>query len=70
MLPEENGLGWQTEEQWQALQDALIEFGAIAEPVDVNAAFCDESSSFDIQGRQAPVAIAMLAEGRLDEAKR
>ncbi len=38
----ENGLGWQTEAQWQALQDALIEFGAIAEPVDVNAAFFDE----------------------------
>jgi ABC-type nitrate/sulfonate/bicarbonate transport system substrate-binding protein len=38
----ENGLGWQTEEQWQALQDALVEFGAIAEPVDVNAAFFDE----------------------------
>ena len=38
----ENGMGWQTEEQWQALQDALVEFGAIAEPVDVNAAFFDE----------------------------
>jgi ABC-type nitrate/sulfonate/bicarbonate transport system substrate-binding protein len=37
-----NGLGWQTEEQWQRLQEALVEFGAIAEPVDVNAAFSDE----------------------------
>lgn len=38
----EHGIGWQTEEQWQSLHDALIEFGALAEPVDVNAAFYNE----------------------------
>ena len=31
--------GWQTVEQWQALHDMLLEYGAIATPIDVNAAF-------------------------------
>jgi len=34
-----HGLGWQTEEQWQALADTLLKYGAIAEPVDVGEAF-------------------------------
>jgi ABC-type nitrate/sulfonate/bicarbonate transport system substrate-binding protein len=38
----ENGLGWQTEEQWQALADTLLEFGALEKAVDVNAAFTSE----------------------------
>ncbi|MDI6857772.1 MAG: ABC transporter substrate-binding protein [Dehalococcoidia bacterium] len=38
----QHGIGWQTEEQWQGLHDALIEYGALAEPVDVNAAFYNE----------------------------
>jgi len=42
----ENGLGWQTEQQWRSLDDALVEFGALTEPVDVNAAFYDEFLRF------------------------
>jgi len=38
----ENGLGWQTEEQWQALADTLVEFGALEKAVDVNEAFTSE----------------------------
>jgi ABC-type nitrate/sulfonate/bicarbonate transport system substrate-binding protein len=38
----ENGLGWQTEGQWQALADTLLEFGALEKAVDVNAAFTSE----------------------------
>jgi ABC-type nitrate/sulfonate/bicarbonate transport system substrate-binding protein len=38
----ENGLGWQTEGQWQGLADTLLEFGALEKAVDVNAAFTSE----------------------------
>jgi len=38
----ENGLGWQTEGQWQALADTLLEFGALEKAVDVNKAFTSE----------------------------
>ncbi|HFQ94527.1 MAG TPA: hypothetical protein ENK32_10990 [Anaerolineae bacterium] len=38
-ITDEFGLGWQTAEQWQALQDMLAQYEAIAEPVDVTAAF-------------------------------
>jgi len=38
----ENGLGWQTAEQWQALSASLRQFGALSKPVDANAAFSDE----------------------------
>jgi ABC-type nitrate/sulfonate/bicarbonate transport system substrate-binding protein len=41
-LTTENGLGWQTEEQWQALADTLLEFGALEKAVDVNKAFTNE----------------------------
>ncbi len=41
-LTEENGLGWQTLEQWSALHDTLVEFEAIAKPIDVSQAFTDE----------------------------
>jgi ABC-type nitrate/sulfonate/bicarbonate transport system substrate-binding protein len=38
----ENGLGWQTEGQWQSLADTLLEFGALEKTVDVNEAFTSE----------------------------
>ncbi len=38
-ITDEFGLGWQTTEQWQALQDMLVQYEAIAEPIDVTAAF-------------------------------
>jgi len=38
----QNGLGWQTAEQWQALNASLQEFGAVSKPVDAGAAFSDE----------------------------
>ena len=38
-ITDEFGLGWQTTEQWQALHDMLVQYEAIAEPVDVTAAF-------------------------------
>jgi len=38
----ENGLGWQTEGQWQALADTLLEFGALEKAMDVNTAFTSE----------------------------
>jgi ABC-type nitrate/sulfonate/bicarbonate transport system substrate-binding protein len=38
----ENGLGWQTSEQWQALADTLLEFQALEKPTDVNTAFTNE----------------------------
>jgi putative hydroxymethylpyrimidine transport system substrate-binding protein len=34
-----NGLGWQTAAQWQALEQVLVDYQAIARPVDVNRAF-------------------------------
>ncbi|MBN1875721.1 MAG: ABC transporter substrate-binding protein [Anaerolineae bacterium] len=33
------GLGWQTAEQWQALYDSLVAYGAIADTIEVEAAF-------------------------------
>jgi ABC-type nitrate/sulfonate/bicarbonate transport system substrate-binding protein len=36
---ETNGYGWQTEEQWQALADALVEFGVIETEADVPKLF-------------------------------
>ncbi len=41
-LAKENGLGWQTKEQWQALHESLLEFKAIDKPVDVSRAFADQ----------------------------
>ena len=37
-----DGLGWQTAGQWQALEDSLLEFQALASPVDVNTVFTDQ----------------------------
>jgi len=37
-----NGLGWQTREQWQALMQVLVDYQAIARPVDVSKVFSDE----------------------------
>jgi ABC-type nitrate/sulfonate/bicarbonate transport system substrate-binding protein len=36
------GIGWQTVEQWQALHDSLLKYGALAAPVDVNTAFTNQ----------------------------
>ena len=36
-----NGLGWQTQAQWQAMQDMLVEYGAM-KPTDVEKAFTNE----------------------------
>ncbi len=41
-LTEQNGLGWQTEEQWQGLADTLLEYEALEKAVDVNEAFTNE----------------------------
>lgn len=38
-VTEAHGLGWQTVEQWQALHDMLIEYEALAEPLNVEEAF-------------------------------
>lgn len=40
-LTEKGGLGWMTVDQWQALHDSLVEYGALANPIDVNLAFTD-----------------------------
>ena len=40
-VTEENGLGWQTAGQWQALEDSLLPFGALAGPADVDTVFTD-----------------------------
>jgi ABC-type nitrate/sulfonate/bicarbonate transport system substrate-binding protein len=36
-----NGLGWSTPEQWQALNDSLLEFGGLKESVPANTVFSD-----------------------------
>jgi len=41
-LTDQNGLGWQTTDQWQALQDTLLQYDAISGPVDVNLAFTNQ----------------------------
>lgn len=38
-LTRRHGAGWMTAEQWQALQDSLIEHNAIERPVDVSGVF-------------------------------
>ncbi|MFQ5578165.1 MAG: ABC transporter substrate-binding protein [Anaerolineae bacterium] len=38
-VTEAGGPGWQTAAQWQALHDMLLQYGAIAAPLDVEAAF-------------------------------
>ncbi len=41
-VAKENGLGWQTKDQWQTFADSLLEFKAIEKPVDVSTIFTDE----------------------------
>ncbi|MBN2391411.1 MAG: ABC transporter substrate-binding protein [Anaerolineae bacterium] len=41
-LTEEHGIGWQTEEQWQALIDSLLQYGALAGPVEADEAFTNQ----------------------------
>ncbi len=40
-LTRANGLGWQTEQQWQALDQMLVELDAVKQPVDVKMVFTD-----------------------------
>ncbi len=40
-LTRANGLGWMTEQQWQALDTMLVELGAVKQPVDVKTVFTD-----------------------------
>ena len=48
----QNGLGWQTAGQWQALSASLLEFGALSKPVDAGTAFSDEFLSAIYKGGQ------------------
>jgi ABC-type nitrate/sulfonate/bicarbonate transport system substrate-binding protein len=43
-VTQENGLGWMTGEQWQALHDNLVEFGGIPEPLDDVTVTYDDGS--------------------------
>ena len=36
---ESKGLGWMTADQWRAFHDSLVEYGALAAPIDVENAF-------------------------------
>jgi ABC-type nitrate/sulfonate/bicarbonate transport system substrate-binding protein len=38
-LTRRHGIGWMTDQQWQALQDSLVEFDAIERPVDITKVF-------------------------------
>lgn len=41
-LTRTNGLGWQTQAQWQRAHDSLLEFKGIDKPVDVTKVFADQ----------------------------
>ena len=41
-LTDEHGIGWQTEEQWQALSDSLLQYGVLAGPVKAEQAFTNQ----------------------------
>jgi putative hydroxymethylpyrimidine transport system substrate-binding protein len=41
-IVERLGLGWTTREQWQALQDSLLQYGGVERSVDVGTAFTDQ----------------------------
>lgn len=41
-LTDEFGIGWQTEEQWQRLIDSLLEYGALAGPVEAGEVFTNQ----------------------------
>ena len=40
-VTEQLGLGWARPEQWQALEDTLLQHGGLERPVDVDSAFTD-----------------------------
>jgi ABC-type nitrate/sulfonate/bicarbonate transport system substrate-binding protein len=40
-LTADYGVGWQTLAQWQALHDSLLDYSAIAKPIDATTAFTD-----------------------------
>jgi len=37
-----HGLGWQTTEQWQALADTLVKYGALPQAIEVGGAFTNQ----------------------------
>ena len=41
-LTDEHGIGWQTVEQWQALADTLLRYGALAKSVNVEEAITNQ----------------------------
>ena len=41
-LTDQHGLGWQTLDQWQALEDYLVRYDALTTPIDVEHAFTTE----------------------------
>lgn len=41
-LTRQHGIGWMTEEQWDRLQDALVQHDAIEKPVDLRSIFTTE----------------------------
>lgn len=51
-LTARNGLGWTTEDQWRALHDVLVEFGALRAPRDVKASFSDRPLQAIYRGGQ------------------
>ena len=38
---EDNGLGWMTRQQWQDYHDTLLEYGALANAIDVDSVYTD-----------------------------
>lgn len=40
-VTEKYGLGWMTELQWRDFQDVLLEYGALAKPVDLRSVYTD-----------------------------
>jgi ABC-type nitrate/sulfonate/bicarbonate transport system substrate-binding protein len=45
-----NGIGWQTEAQWKALQDALLQYQALSKPVDLSRAFTNQFVAGSYEG--------------------
>jgi len=41
-LTTKNGIGWQTQEQWQRAHDSLLEFGGIEKQVNISQVYTDQ----------------------------
>ncbi len=41
-LTRRNGLGWMTRQQWQELHDLLVQYGAVAKPVELRRVYADD----------------------------